>query len=407
MNKQILLFALLLTLSNKSFSQINFENGYFINVSSQKTECLIKNSDWKNNPTEFEYMLFQDTIAQKASIETVAEFGINGVSKFISTAVKIDRSSDKANELGTDRKPNFQEEQLFLKVLIEGKSSLFLYEDGNVTRFFYNINGSEIKQLIYKRYLIDISIAQNNYFKQQIFTDLKCQAILLNHVEHLRYTKRDLERIFIKHNECTSSNFVNYDHKQKKDLFNLSLRPGFNYSNLNIHHSPSDLWDINLDNKLSFRFGIEAEFVLPYNGNKWSIIIEPTYQYYSSEKTIENNRISGGILISEVNYQSIELPIGVRHYFFLNDNSKLFADISCILDFSNSSFIEYKRFDGSVLASLEVKSRPNFGLGAGYKYKNKYSLGMRYQTSREISSDHTSWICSYKTFSVIFGYTLF
>lgn len=33
------------------FSQVTFENGYFIGENTEKTEALIKNVDWKNNPT--------------------------------------------------------------------------------------------------------------------------------------------------------------------------------------------------------------------------------------------------------------------------------------------------------------------------------------------------------------------
>jgi hypothetical protein len=281
MKKQTLFLSLSIIISIKSFSQINFEKGYFINDSNQKIECFIKNIDWKNNPTKFEYKLSQDANALKDSIETVKEFAISGFSKYIRATVKIDRSRNNLNYLTTEKNPIFQEEKLFLKVLLEGNASLFLYEDGNLIRFFYNLNDSGIKQLVYKSYLIDNNVAQNNYFRQQLFIDLKCQSINLNDVEQLNYVKRDLERFFINYNECTSSSNINYElkQKQKKDLFNLSFRPGLNYSSLEIQNiamysSPS----IVFDNKFSSRFGIEAEFILPFNKNKWGIIIEPTYQ---------------------------------------------------------------------------------------------------------------------------------
>jgi len=40
-----------------SYSQISFEKGYFINNTNQRISCYIKNSDWKNNPTEFVYKI--------------------------------------------------------------------------------------------------------------------------------------------------------------------------------------------------------------------------------------------------------------------------------------------------------------------------------------------------------------
>ena len=77
MNKRLLFFTLFMLLDIKSFSQIIFENGYFIDDSDSKIECLIKNIDWKNNPTEFEYKLSPNEAIQKATIQTVKEFGIN------------------------------------------------------------------------------------------------------------------------------------------------------------------------------------------------------------------------------------------------------------------------------------------------------------------------------------------
>ena len=33
----------------------------------------------------------------------------------------------------------------------------------------------------------------------------------------------------------------------------------------------------------SFRFGLEAEFVMGFNNNKWAFLLEPTYQQFESE----------------------------------------------------------------------------------------------------------------------------
>ena len=137
MNKQLIFLLLLLILNIKSYSQILFEDGYFINNSDQKIACLIKNVDWKNNPTEFEYKLAQDANIQKENIETVKEFGIDGLSKYYRVNVKIDRSSDQIDDLNPTKNAIFSNEQLFLKVLVEGKASLFIYVNGNLKRFFY------------------------------------------------------------------------------------------------------------------------------------------------------------------------------------------------------------------------------------------------------------------------------
>lgn len=407
MKKQIAIIVLLSILYIESYSQIIFESGYFINESNQKTECLIKNIDWKNNPAEFDYKITQDAPLKKGSIKTIKEFGIYGVSKYIRDSVKIDRSGDDITDMSSDKNPAFQEEMLFLKVLIEGKASLFLFTDGNLTRFFYKINGSETEQLVYKRYLVRNNIAENNYFKQQLFLTLKCQGITSENMEDIHYNKRDLEKLFSHYNECTGSNYLKYEPIQKKDVFNLSLRPGLNSSTLAIQNYESDSKGIDFENALSFRFGMEAEFILPFNKNKWGITIEPTYQYYKSEKTMETGNVSGGVMVSKVNYKSIELPVGLRHYFYLNNDSKIFANISYVFDFANNSSIEFLRSNGTIINELEIKPRRNLALGIGYKYKNRYSLEIQYYTNRNILGDYLFWNGDYKKLSIVFGYSLF
>lgn len=407
MRKQLLLIALFTILCAESYSQIIFENGYFIDESNNKNECLIKNVDWKNNPTEFEYKFSQNDTVHKATFKTVKEFGIYNVSKYIRAKTNIDKSSEQIDKMSSERNPNFQEELLFLKVLIEGKASLFLYIDGNLTRFFYKLNDSEIQQLVYKRYLIDDTILENNSFKQELFLKLKCEEIVLNDIKNLRYSNRDLEKLFIKYNKCTGSDYINYKTKQNKDLFNLTFRPSLNYSSLEIQNSVLGFNDIDFRNKLGIRFGIEAEFILPFNKNKWGIIVEPTYQYFKSEQSKETGNVSGGILVSRIDYKSIELPVGIRYYFCLNDKSKLFTNISYVFDFSNNSSIKFLRNDDSMLDELEIKSRRNLALGIGYKYKNRYSMEIRYNTNREILSDYLYWSSNYSSLNIIFGLSMF
>lgn len=407
MRKQLLVLVLITMSCIESYSQIVFENGYFINESNQKIECLIKNVDWRSNPTEFEYKLSENDIVQKTTIQTVKEFGINNVSKYIRAKINIDRSSDRIDDMSSERDPNFQEELIFLKVLIEGQASLFLYIDGNLTRFFYKLNDSEINQLVKKSYLIEDKILVNNYFRQQLLQELKCEEIDSNDLEHLRYSRRALKRLFIKYNKCASSNYIDYEPKQKKDLFNLTIRPGINYSSLEIQHSQTGSRDTDFGNDIGVRFGIETEFILPFNKNKWGIIIEPTYQYFKSEQSQEVNNVSGGIIVSKVDYQSVELPVGLRHYLYFNDNSKLFINLSYVFDFAHNSTIEFFRQDGSTLSTLEIEPRRNIAMGIGYKFKDTYGIEMRYSTSRNILGGYSYWSSDYRTISVIVGYSLF
>lgn len=150
-----------------------------------------------------------------------------------------------------------------------------------------------------------------------------------------------------------------------------------------------------LDDAWSIRLGLEAEFILPFNRDKWSIIVEPTYQNYKSETDANEEKTS-------VDYKSIELPLGVRHYFFLNKRSKLFVNAALVIDFSLNSTITYR---GRNL--LEARSRNNIALGAGFKYDDRYSFEFRYDMDRNLLGIYPYYTAEYGGFSLIFGYSLF
>ena len=108
-------FLLAFFLCTNAFTQIKFEKGYFINNQNQKIECLIKNSDWKNNPTSFDYKLDENSEVKTNSINNAIEFGIYNFSKYIRADIMIDRSSVYIDKLNYNRNLTFNEERLFLK----------------------------------------------------------------------------------------------------------------------------------------------------------------------------------------------------------------------------------------------------------------------------------------------------
>ena len=408
--KKQLLCLLTIILCLNCYSQIRFEKGYYLDNSNQKTECLILNIDWKNNPTEFEYKLSENSKSEKTTLKTVKEFSIYNISKYIRSTVNIDRSSENSEDLSKERNPIFKEEELFLKVLVEGKSNLYEYTEGNLIRYFYTKENSKIEQLVFKSYTTTESeIVKNNQYRQQLWNDLKCPNINLSRIESIDYTKKDLVRFFTEYSECNNSSLTNFESKQKQDLFNLTLRPRLNSSSLSIenNNSFSNNKGADFGNNLGFGFGIEAEYILPFNKNKWAIAIEPLYQKFKSEKTTIASNVTGGIIIAKVDFSSIEVPVSVRHYFFLNNSSKIFANISYTFDFKLNSSLDFKRADNSNYSSLEIKARNFFSIGMGYKLKDKYSIEIRYQPSGGILEEYQNWNSDFKSVSIIFGYSFF
>jgi hypothetical protein len=143
--KNFLLFVCVAALyCNTLFAQTKFQKGYFIDNNNVRTECLIKNDDWLNNPSKFSYKVSETAPIQSAEMPVVKEFGIYNNSKFVRADVNIDlTTNDYSNNLGNDKNPEWHQQQLFLKVLIEGKASLYYYKGQNVERFFYSVNAGD------------------------------------------------------------------------------------------------------------------------------------------------------------------------------------------------------------------------------------------------------------------------
>lgn len=413
--KKNLLLVLLAILSVHGYSQIVFEKGYFIDNSDQKTECLIKNIDWKNNPIDFEYKFSEEGEIFYTTIDDVKEFGIDNVSKFIRANVEIDKSSEKINDLSYEKNAVFVKEKLFLKTLVEGKYNLYIYNTIGLERFFYSTDSISLEQLIYKSYTIsENKIGKNNKYKQQIWSNLKCPSITMSELERLEYKRKSLTDFFVKFNVCNDSKFENYNTKVKKDLFNLNLRLHLNNTSLNnsiilvensYYYNPVE---IDLGNDFGFSIGAEAEFILPFNKNKWGLIIEPKYQRFKSENTKDVNFVSGRKLTTTIDYKSLEIPIGIRYYFHINEKSKIFINASYEFDISFNSSIQFKRtVDNSDYGNFEILTSNNLATGIGYKFMNKYSLEVRYHTPRNLNTNYTYFDSKFNKLSFILGYTLF
>ena len=391
-----------------AFSQISFESGYYIDNSGNRVECYIKNVDWKNNPTKFDFKLFEKSEHSTLNINNIQEFGIDSVFKFIRRNVSIDRSSDNIGNLSENKESELKREVLFLKVLVEGKANLYSYVDNGLTIYLYNHeNNSNISQLIYKRFITeDDKIAKNNKFRQQLLDEFNCASIDFMRIESLEYKKSDLVSFFVEYNKCHNSNLVNFHAKETKGIYSLLIRPRLNSSSLSIENSVSTYKNINFDNEFGFGLGLEAEYVFPFNKHKWAVVVEPTYQYYSSKKSEDSNSVSGGKLIAEVDYSSIEIPLTLRHYFFLNKNSKLFLNASYVFDLNLNSEFKFLREDGSVLSTYEIRSRRNFAFGLGLRQNDKYVVELRYQINRNLFSDYINLDSNYSTLSLILGYSI-
>ncbi|ACU08659.1 hypothetical protein FIC_02224 [Flavobacteriaceae bacterium 3519-10] len=272
-----LLFALLFVYGWPA-AQIKFENGYFIGNSGEKTEALIKDLDWNANPTSFLYKYSESDEVKTGAIKDVQEFRAYNGSKFVRTDVKIDRSGQRLNDLNYEREPEYRNETVFLKELVDGKVGLYKYSDGSNHRYFYKINDEEITPLIYKPYLVrHDQVSYNMDFQKQLEKSFTCKNATRPKFTDIKYEEKALFNLFVAQNQCLDPAFVQAE-QTKSDKFNLNIRPRVNFSSLTLTRSSTGL-ETDLGSKTNFGVGVEFEYFLPFHKNKWAIIVEPNYHY--------------------------------------------------------------------------------------------------------------------------------
>ena len=423
-----ILFAISLFLVISAQAQIKFEKGYFISNNGNRTECYIKNLDWRNNPNSFEYKtdMKSDSVHEE-SIYGNREFGIVNVSKYVRYKVNIERSETNINNLSKTKAAQFKEETLFLKTLISGSASLYLYTADNITKYFYETATTPIEQLIYIKYInnnfstngansFSENISENNQFRQQLLNNVRCSEPPESDFSTVSYRKNELIKLFEKYNACNKSaseEAVNYNDKVKRKSFALKFAPGLYMASLSVS-DPHQYYNVSTEfKKTVFKIAVEAEYILPFSNNTWSIFVNPSYHKFSDTKNYNRNDGFGVIskdnnYTANVKYSAIELPFGVRRYFFLNASSKIFINAMYVYNLSISdSKISFTNntFGTAGNNRFDIAPRNNFGLGAGYSYK-KFSVEFRVNTTRNIT-DLIEWNIDYNTNGIILGYNVF
>lgn len=428
MKKTFLLIAVLCC--SVTYAQISFEKGYFVNNVGKRIECYIENMDWRSNPTAFNYkMTLADNESKIENILGVSEFGIDNQSMYKRFDVNIERSQTVTSYLQKSKSPIWKPETLFLHALVTGEASLYNYVDGNVTKYFYETKKTPIEQLIYIRYLGDggkdglnsfsESIEQNNQFRQQLLNNVNC-SMTEKDFKSLEYNRNTLVKHFMAYNTCaatpTTKSTMNYDAatEGKREFFALRVQTGVYPAKVGIS-DPQTYYNKSTDlTKMIFKAGLEAEFILPFNKGSWSVIVCPAYQKFSATKNFTGYVSNVGFANSgdavhytvKMDYSSIEIPFGVKRYFFINSASRIFVNATYVIDLSNGGTLEFANTEGLVNAAdkLGISSRNNFAIGAGYSYK-RFSGELKYNFARQLS-ERIAWDISYSSFGLVLGFKL-
>ncbi|MBX2895417.1 MAG: hypothetical protein KF763_08235 [Cyclobacteriaceae bacterium] len=195
------------------WGQSTYEKGYFIDINDQKTECFIKPEAWSARGT-LSYLLNYKDQPQTKPLAEISEISIHGAFNLKRANVQIDISGDESPLLSYTQEPEWHQEEIFLWTLVEGTTSLFLYEGGGLKRFFFRKGNGPIEQLVYKKYRTTAGINLNEAFKQTLSEKVNCGDSVLRYFELLTYTEKALIQHFVAENKCAGTNAQVYPKAQ-------------------------------------------------------------------------------------------------------------------------------------------------------------------------------------------------
>lgn len=374
----------------ESRSQIRFVPGYVILSDGARVECLVKDEGWAYNPAIFEFKRNEQAAIEQGTLSSVTEFGVGGKTKYVIRKVDIDQSSDNLDNMNNDPAPKWKSSTVFLKVLVEGEANLYLFKDVSVTRFFFSLNNGEVKQLVNKRYYAKSrEVGTNDLFKSQLSAALICGES--PKTSSLSYDEGSLITFFRRYNNCVNGTATAYE-PEGKGRVRVKAIVGVAISELTASY-PTVFGKTEglFGPKPTFTGGLDVELVLPTNRNKWSVFLSPAYRSFSDEYTVGKDKFAA-------TYNSIEVPVGLRYYMFLNDKSRLFVNAAYVADVPMNSSIT---LDQQVFV---IKSRANYLIGGGYQV-NRFSAEFRFYTLRDVLKDY--FITNdFKNFSLLVGYNL-
>ena len=423
------LLFLLLFYSFFTYSQTKFEAGSYTDLNNVKHEGFIKNLDWKSNPSEIIFKKnTEETDVVYIKSDNLKEFEIYEFSKYKKFNVNIDVSADDISEIGYIKEPIFEKKEIFLKVLLEGNASLYLLNNGVAGKFFFNNSTNEIEELISKKYRVNevdaakmresgdkvnafTTILTNNEYFKQLFTKVNCN-MNREKIYKTSYTETSLVKYFKEYNECINAEYTVHK-SSKKTKANIKALVSGNYGSIELLNGNRSLYSKDFDNKMSFGAGLELELVFPYNNNKWAAFIETSFNTYNDEAVLKDDK--GFSLFNEQNvkvqYNYIQLTPGLRHYFYLNEDSKISFDaIYNIRKSIGDNKVEYSREDELLLIYQNLKITDdmiyNFALGINYSFK-KYTIGFRTYTKSNILDNTADYrYAKFSNLSFSFKYTI-
>lgn len=313
--------------------------------------------------------------------------------------------------------PNYKENWLLLKVIVNGDYNLYQYSSSIFSQFYYkDSNTNEIKPLVYKEYIIGSSVKKNNHFRSQLRKDIPLYYYVFNDYEKLEYKYDDLLKYFNKLNGYEENVGV------KKTNVKLSVLVGLaNNFHKELYFADTAikrlyLNDYELEKKSPLFFGVSGEVFLDKNELN-AIFIDLGFMHYKTSYYLDYYNSVASNIKFEYKSNIMMVNFGYKRYFNISSNSKIYASASLSPNFffTSKNQVSYDFFDSGYdglgnyyeetynLSVKRHKNSSNLGVrfSMGYKFKNHYFAEVNYR--KGANSEYVNF--SHEITSFVLGYT--
>jgi hypothetical protein len=392
----------LLLIGYLGVAQVTFQPGYFKDNSGNLVEGYIANEQWGKNPDAFLFKSAVESSEVRYDLADVLVFGIGNSYKYERHTVRMEVSSDLSGDLKFDRSLRYENRDVFLKVVLDGEIRLFAYSSSNNIRFFIQEKSSEeIVPLVFKRYRTQGgNIGYNNQFRQQLEEMFSCDDDNMPRVGRLEYKESDLIRYIMGYAGCsgTTVSALEANTLGNKVIVSarLGLSTGFLVLEQDVLFESPTVNQVRADfgSDLYPRFGLQFEVILPARGNRWSIFVDPSFQKVARQTKFVRKYPTLDVEVqSNAQYVTMELPLGVRRYFYWNPERALFVNLSLSMRFSLDSKIEFTANQAlGRPEDIEISATQGyFSAGLGVKLNRRFAVEGRFYGGFDILGDNPQW----------------
>jgi len=392
MKKYTILIITLLVIQNIT-AQKHYLKGYIVQLNTDTIKGFIGYNNWNDNP---DYVNFQSTLAGETTkyySNEILAFGVKD-DLYESSFIYHEISPRETNILKFNPDLQFEQKQVFLRILYKGEKSLALYKTHSGISNFYIYYNDKYELLVYKKYLESVNgkkliKTRKKYLGQLQVYFQDCPETRIN-ISSAKYTEHSLTKLFkIYYNNCDKKP-AQHSLKEDNDMFVWSVFGGITQQTLSFFNYMVVNESYAMEPSLSPAIGGALDITFKRSFNHWSLNNELMFTHIDTKN--ENELISSGYLHTNWSFKYSYISMNnMFRYQYEFGKLQIFANIGMTNGYAFSmQSIEstYNSITNKTKTSeMGLDRKIEFGIlsGIGGRFMKKYQFEFRYQKSNGMS----------------------